>query len=128
VGLLDKFKGKSEPKPLPQIPAAMQPEDPVNYNSVLDYLVGLSDKDYKKMTGSAEIYRKANKEVAKLIGVKDEPTTSITTEKPELSDDELDEMLNAPAGDLATAFIEDDIEVPKPKKAQSTEKKVEVKE
>jgi len=128
VGLLDKFKGESKPKVLPEIPAAMQPEDPVNYNSVLDYLVGLSDKDYKKMTGSAEIYRKANKEVARLIGVKDEPTTSITTEKPELSDDELDDMLNAPAGELAAAFIEDDIQTVKPKKAQSTDKKVEVKD
>lgn len=128
MGLLDKFKGESKPKVLPEIPAAMQPEDPVNYNSVLDYLVGLSDKDYKKMTGSAEIYRKANKEVARLIGVKDEPTTSITTEKPELSDDELDSMLNAPAGDLAAAFIEDDVQTQKPKKAQSTDKKVEVKE
>jgi hypothetical protein len=34
---------------LVELPALLtQPEDPVNYNSVLDYLVGLSDTDYKK--------------------------------------------------------------------------------
>lgn len=128
MGILDKFRSKGEAHPLPQIPAAMQPEDPVNYNSVLDYLVGLSDDDYKKMTRSAEIYRKANKDVAKVIGIEDEPTTAITTEKPQVSDDELDEMLNAPADELAAAFIEDEIPAAKPKKKQSTEKKIEITE
>lgn len=108
------------------IPASMQSEDPVNYNSVLDYMVGLSDKDYRKMTGSAEIYRKANKEVAKLIGVKDEPTTSINTEKPELGEDELDQMLNADPEQLRQAFIDDAPKAPAAKKAQSTERKIEV--
>lgn len=110
------------------IPAAMQPEDPVNYNSVLDYVVGLSDKDYKKLTASAEIYRDANKKVAKLLGIKDEPTTTISTERPEIGDDELDAMLAAEPGDLAAAFIDDAPVSPKPKKAQSTERKIEVKE
>lgn len=110
------------------IPAALQPEDPVNYNSVLDYVVGLSDKDYKTMTASAEIYRDANKKVAKLLGIKDEPTTTISTERPEIGDDELDAMLAAEPGDLAAAFIDDAPVSPKPKKAQSTERKIEVKE
>lgn len=107
------------------IPESMKAEDPVNYNSVLDYLVGLSDKDYKKMTGSVDIYREANKKVAKLIGVKDEPTTSIMTEKPELTDDDLDGLLAADGKELAAAFIEDDNHVPpKASKPQATEKKV----
>lgn len=125
-GLFGKRKkGASEPV---SIPAAMQPEDPVNYNSVLDYIVGLSDKDYKKMTASAEIYRDANKKVAKLLGIKDEPTTSITTERQEVSDDDLDNMLAADSEDLAAAFIDDAPVSPKPKKAHSTERKIEVKE
>lgn len=117
-------KGASEPV---SIPAALQPEDPVNYNSVLDYLVGLSDKDYKTITASAEIYRKANKEVAKLLGIKDEPTTTIKTEKPVISDDEMDDLLEADPDELRQAFLDDD-PTPKAKKKQSTEVKVEVKE
>lgn len=125
-GLFGKRKrGATEPV---SIPAVLQPEDPVNYNSVLDYVVGLSDKDYKKLTASAEIYRDANKKVAKLLGIKDEPTTTISTEKPEISDDELDAMLSAQPGELTTAFIDDAPVSPKPKKAQSTERKVEVKD
>lgn len=121
------LRNKEAKKPV-VIPEAMRPEDPVNYNSVLDYLVGLSDKDYKKMTGSVDIYREANKKVAKLIGVKDEPTTSIVTEKPEITDDELDEMLATDGKELAAAFIEDDKHPAlKPTKAQATAKKVETK-
>lgn len=120
--------GKKKPTIPVEIPEAMKPEDPVNYNSVLDYLVGLSDKDYKKVTGSAEIYRRANKEVAKLIGVKDEPTTAIVTEKPELTDAELNTMLDADPIALTQAFIDDAPGQDKPKKTQSTNKKVEVKD
>ena len=80
------------------------------------------------MTKSAEIYRKANREVASLLDVEDEPTTAIKTEKTEVEDEELDAMLAANGNDLATAFLE--TEAPgatKPKKVQSTDKKVEVK-
>ena len=38
-------RGVSQPV---NIPEGMKPEDPVNYNSVLDYLVGLSNDDFKK--------------------------------------------------------------------------------
>lgn len=125
-GLFSKRKkGVGEPV---SVPASMQPEDPVNYNSVLDYVVGLSDKDYKKLTASAEIYRDANKKVAKLLGIKDEPTTTISTEKPEIGDDELDAMLSAQPGELAAAFIDDAPVSPKPKKAQATDRKIEVKD
>jgi len=125
-GLFGKRKrGVTEPV---SIPAAMQLEDPVNYNSVLDYVVGLSDKDYKKLTASAEIYRDANKKVAKLLGVKDEPTTTIKSDKSEISDAEMDDMLNADPDKLKAAFIDNGPEAPKPKKAQATDRKIEVKD
>lgn len=123
-GLFSKRKGDSTPVVVPE---ALMQEDPVNYNSVLDYLVGLSKADYAKMTKSAEIYREANTKVAKVIGVKDEPTTSIRNDKPELGEEELDAMLNAHPDDLSAAFLDDAPESPKPKKAQASDKKVEVK-
>ena len=119
-------KRKQDTAPV-TVPEGLMPEDPVNYNSVLDYLVGLSKTDYIKMIKSADIYREANTKVAKVIGIKDEPTTSIKTEKPEVSDDELSDMLAADLDALQTAFIDDAPESPKPKKAQASDKKVEVK-
>lgn len=103
-------------------------QDPVNYNSVLDYLVGLSQDDFKKMTKSAEIYRKANRDVAGLIGVEDEPTTSIQTSQPELEDEDLDNLLNANKDDLTAAFLEDELPESKVRKPQASERKIEIKE
>lgn len=125
MSLKDKiFGSKREPQQV-DIPAIMQPEDPVNYNSVLDYLVGLSDKDYKKMMGSADIYRKANKEVAKIVGIKDEPTHTLLPEKPtdEQIDAELDGLLQTHPDDLRAA-LENETPAEKPHKAQSATAKV----
>ncbi len=120
-------RGKSAGKPV-RIPESLQPANPVNYNSVLDYLVGLSPEEFKKMTKSAEIYRKADEQVAGLIGVENEPTTTIKNETPELTDDDLDDLLVADPKDLQSAFLETGPEAPKVKKPQSTDKKIEVKE
>jgi hypothetical protein len=128
VGLKDIFKSDKAPRTPVNIPESMKPVDPVNYNSVLDYLVGLSPEDFKKMTKSAEIYRKANKDVANLLDVEDEPTTSIVTDKPEISDDDLDNMLSADKDELTTAFLDDDVPAVDKKKKQATAKKVEIKE
>ncbi len=128
MGLLDNFKRDKAPRTPVNIPESMKPVDPVNYNSVLDYLVGLSPEDFKKMTKSAEIYRKANKDVANLLDVEDEPTTSIVTDKPEISDDDLDNMLSADKDELTTAFLDDDVPAVDKKKKQATAKKVEIKE
>lgn len=119
------FLKRREPKTPVELPGILQPENPVNYNSVLDYMVGLSDKDYKKLTGSAEVYRKANKEVAKIVGIKDEPTHELMPPKPtdEQIDADLDDMLNEP--DLATAFLDDE-PAPTPKKAQAPAKTITV--
>lgn len=68
-------------------------ESPVNYSSVLDYLIGLSRSDYDKLYKVSTIYRVANKDAAKVLGVKDEPTTALKDEEdapapqPEAADD-----------------------------------------
>lgn len=131
MGLKETIFGKRREPQQVDIPAIMQPEEQVNYNSVLDYLVGLSDKDYRKMTGSAEVYRKANKEVAKIVGIKDEPTHTLLPEKPsdEQIDSELDGLLETHPDDLLAA-LESEPPVTENKKPQaaSKEKKVKVTE
>lgn len=128
MGLLDNFKRDKAPRTPVEIPESMKPVDPVNYNSVLDYIVGLSPEDFKKMTKSAEIYRKANKDVAKLLDIEDEATTAIVTDKPEVTDDDLDAMLSAPKDDLTSAFLEDELPESKVRKPQASERKIEIKE
>lgn len=86
----------------------------ISYNSVLDYLVGLSDDDHDKIFKVSAIYRKANKQASEVLGVEDQAvntigdqaTTSPATDD-DVSDDELDAMLN---GD--TPFIEDEPKKP----------------
>lgn len=76
-----------------ELPAAIMAEpNPVNYDSVLDYLVGLDAKEYDKLLKVAVIYRDANKSAAKVLGVKDQPTTKLKDDTP--TDDELDEALD----------------------------------
>ena len=121
MGLFDR-KAKPSIESIP--PVLTTPEDPVNYNSVLDYLTGLSDGDYKKMTKSAEIYRAANEKVAAIVGIENEPTTALTTPKP--SDEEIDDALDDA---LAGTFVAtDEPEAPKPTKAQAPKTKIEIKD
>ena len=96
---------------------ATSSDQEISYNSVLDYLVGLSDDDHDKIFKVSAIYRKANKQASEVLGVEDQPVNTIgdlpaTTDSADddVSDDELDAMLN---GD--TPFIEDE---PKPKRAK----------
>lgn len=49
----------------------------VNYNTVLDWLVGLSDADYQKVIKVTDIYRAANKGADTVLGLKSDPSTSI---------------------------------------------------
>jgi hypothetical protein len=92
-------------------------DNEISYNSVLDYLVGLSDDDHDKIFKVSAIYRKANKQASEVLGVEDQAINTIAdqaTTSPasddDVSDDELDAMLN---GD--TPFIEDE---PKSKRAK----------
>lgn len=51
--------------------------EPVDFDTVLDYLIGLSDKDYAVICAVAVNQRKANKKSSKILGIKDKPTTFI---------------------------------------------------
>jgi hypothetical protein len=82
-------------------------DDPVNYNSVLDYLVGLSRPDYEKLAKVSAIYRNANKEAARILGIEDAATVTLREVKP--SDAEIDGALDDALNDNGPEFIEDDI-------------------
>lgn len=82
---------KREKQPV-ELPPFMAEQDPVNYDSVLDYLVGLDGKEYDKLLKVAVIYRDANKSAAKVLGVKDQPTTTLKSET--VTEDELDAGLD----------------------------------
>lgn len=50
----------------------------VNYESVLDWLVGLSPEDYKKVCAVAHIYREADRAAAAELGTPNHPTSFVT--------------------------------------------------
>lgn len=82
-----------------------------DYNQVLEYLIGLSQKDFDRVINVAGVFRKANADAAAILGIKDEPTTSIPKKKsPTKSDDPLD-------------FLFDDEPVQKPKTIKVSEPK-----
>lgn len=123
MGLRDKLFGKGREPQAVEIPAILQPENPVNYDSVLDWLLGLSKQDYDKMLKVVTIYRDANMSAAKVLKVKDQATTQLIPAK--LTDDEMEEQLDAlletdPA-DLKAA-IEAEQPAPENKKPQAPSK------
>ena len=73
----------------------------VNYEQTINYLTGLSRSDFDKIVKVAGIYRVANKEASKIIGIKEEPTVSI---QEDLIDAKVDEATNLE--DIKTDFIE----------------------
>lgn len=120
------FKRKSNTTtPLPE---ALKPEDPVNYSSVLDYLVGLSKEDHEKITNVTSIYREANEKAAVVLGIEDQPSTMLKPSKPtdEQVDGALDEALGTGHLDL---LAEDEPPAPELKKEQepSRSKKIDIK-
>lgn len=52
-------------------------EQPANYNTALDYLIGLSADEYAKVVKVAEEYRRTNAVAAGILGTANEPTTFI---------------------------------------------------
>lgn len=111
-----------------------QQEAPANYSTALNWLLGLSDKEYQKMVKVVEIYRKANSDTAKALGIKTEPTSFLpqpdntelvpqdvnhlapaSTTPP--ADDTMDDFLD---DELNNAFLEDD--QPKPGTMQAVAK------
>jgi hypothetical protein len=87
-----EFLKRKQPTQAMELPALLQPENPVNYDSVLDWLLGLSKPDYDKMIKVVENYREAKKTEAKILKVKDEATTQLLSHK--LTDDEIDDGLD----------------------------------
>lgn len=94
------FSKKNTKKEMVKLPPELEPINPINFNSVTDYLTGLSNQEYNKILKVVDIYRDANKSVAKVLGIKAEPTTSIENEEPteEQVEDALDAIIsqNAP--------------------------------
>lgn len=93
------FGKKKELPPLlsdAEIDAELEPC--VNFNSVVTYLEGLSRYDYDKILKVVNIYREANKSASKVLGIKDEPSTTI--DKESRSEATLDDDL---------PFLEDDV-------------------
>lgn len=106
MGLLQRIFGeRREPKDV-KLPAILKPENPVNYNSVLDWLLGLSDKDYKTMLDIVDAYRATRKTELKLLKLKDEPTTPLLVpqQTDEEIDNDLDELLDTHPDDLKNAL------------------------
>jgi hypothetical protein len=144
MGIFGKKKREELPADVRTAADAMADEQledqPANYSTVLDWLLGLSEKDYKKMGTVVDIYRKANADTAKALGIKTEPTSFLphadNTEAvpqdvnhlspnsaPDTKADEaaIDDFLN---DELDSAFLADD----EPKKPASEPVKVEVKD
>ena len=98
------------------------PVQPVDYNSVLEYLQGLSDEDYAKVTKVATIYRKANADACAALGIEFEPTAAIVEPEPEEQlVSELPESINLDDDDeLDIAFLEDEPETAKTKATKET--------
>lgn len=123
MGIKDRLFGKREPQEV-ELPAILQPEDPVNYNSVLDWLLGLSDKDYKTMLEVVKVYRDAGRTTAKLLKIKDTPTTELLPVVPseEQVDEELDQLLETHPDDLKAAILKEQ-PAEKPKKQHTPKSK-----
>ena len=100
-------------KPKKVLPALTSDEEMdiytgINYENVLEWLVGLSGDDYTKVCQIAAVYRQADFEAAKVLGVDNEPVTFIT---PPTEPDTIDQ-----------AFLD------MPEKPAKTSKKITVKE
>lgn len=101
----------------------LEPQN-ADYNTVLDWLQGLSDEDYATVCKIAEIYRKANKDAAAALGIEDQPTTFIhPPAEPEAPKNFLDE------DDISAAFLDDEpAKKPVDAIAKKRSRKVEVKD
>ena len=99
MGIFNNNKTKNAPGALwPEAGIELE-DDPINYNSVVDWLVGLTAGDYSKVLSVSGIYRKANNEACKALEIDCQPTAFINPPEPEEpadkttildSDDELD--------------------------------------
>lgn len=75
----------------------------IGYNEVLDYLVALHDDDYEKLLKVANIYRRAERQVADVLNQASADTPE-ATEKPEPKQD----SENSEADEIIDRFLETD--------------------
>lgn len=77
--------GNNKKKELPPLlsEAELELEPAVNYNSVVEWLVGLPDEDLAKVTKVVDINRKAYAETCGVLGLEVEPSSFITPPEPE---------------------------------------------
>lgn len=101
MGLRDKWFGKRQPQKV-ELPALLQPEPPVNYDTVLEWLIGLSDKDLATMNEIVAKYRETRAVEMKLLKLKNTPTTQllIPAQTDEEIDSDLDKLLETDPKDL----------------------------
>lgn len=72
------FSGKSKKAHLPTVfYDDMPPEETADYHSALTYLTGLSDDDFATIYNVANVYRNADKDAARALGVENTPITFI---------------------------------------------------
>lgn len=108
MSLKERLFGKPQVKPA-ELPPLFEQEDPVNYGSVLDWLLGLNDRDYDKMQQVVANYREANKNAAHILKVKQNFYTQLII--PQLTDEQidssLDQLIETPSKELKAAFESD---------------------
>lgn len=75
----------------------------IGYNEVLDYLVVLHDDDYEKLLKVANIYRRAERQVADVLNQANTEAPEIA-EKPEPKQD----SENSEADEIIDSFLETD--------------------
>lgn len=75
----------------------------IGYNEVLDYLVALHDDDYEKLLKVANIYRRAERQVADVLNQANTEAPEVA-EKPEPKQD----GENSEANEIIDSFLETD--------------------
>lgn len=75
----------------------------IGYNEVLDYLVALHDDDYEKLLKVANIYRRAERQVADVLNQANAETPEVA-EKPEPKQD----SDSSGADEIIDSFLETD--------------------
>jgi len=108
MGLRDKMFGKRQAKAV-VLPALLEPVDPVNFDSVVDWMIGLSEAERKQVDQVITIYRDANTKAADALGVPEKPTTFIKPKKltNKQIDQGLDALLDTDLEDLKAAMSKD---------------------
>lgn len=96
-------------QPTSSIAASLEAEPAsIGYNEVLDYLVALHDDDYEKLLKVANIYRRAERQVADVLNPTSTDTPEVA-EKPEPKQD----GANSEVADEIDGIIDDLLETDK---------------